>query len=258
MADFNSLVKPQAGQIFIPSASLTRDTIDVVNDYKKHEIRKPNDPNRAPVPTDLVVIKNASGAARRRGEILEITGIAETTARRDARWFTGGSPTPGLTKRYVVLSNETPNNGFDEAQVSGMAWALVNITSTSHNRCTITASTYVLQSDEDGPIEIVYQPSGTGEKECWVQIGPNITLYKPRIRFTLAAALATTDASKTGTITEQLGIGLDNPNTGAGAITLKNLGQVSGYLYEGASGAAGAATWIGIGNTYLIDALPCP
>lgn len=258
MADFNSLVKPQAGQIFIPSAQLTRDTIDVVNDFKKRQLRNPNDPNRAPVPTDSVIIKNASGAARRRGEILEITGIAETTARRDARWFTGGSPTPGLTKRYVVLSNETPNNGFDEAQISGMAWALVNITSTSHNRCTIAASTYVLQSDEDGPIEIVYQPSGTGEKECWVQIGPNITLYKPRIAFTLTADLALTDATKAGTINAQYGIGLDNPNTSSGAITLNNLAQATNYLYEGANGAKGAATWMGLGNNYLIDALPCP
>lgn len=83
--------------------------------------------------------------------------------------------------------------------------------------------------------------------------------YKPLIRFTLSAALATSDASKTGTIQTQYGPGVASPDTGSGAITLHNLLTSTGgvYVFEGASGAAGLAMWDS-GTNYRILQMECP
>ena len=77
--------------------------------------------------------------------------------------------------------------------------------------------------------------------------------YKPLIRFTLAAALTTADASKTGTIQNQYGPGTSNPNTGSGAITVFNMLRVDGSTYDftGSNGDVGYARWDS-GNNYRI------
>lgn len=82
--------------------------------------------------------------------------------------------------------------------------------------------------------------------------------YKPLVRFTLAAALATSDASKSATITNQYGPGVDN-TTSAGGITVHNLLTSTGgvYVFEGASGAAGLAAWDS-GTNYRILQMECP
>lgn len=80
--------------------------------------------------------------------------------------------------------------------------------------------------------------------------------YKPFIRFSLSAALATSDASKSATIAEQWGPGVAN---GAGSITVYNpaISTSSTYLFEGDSGDKGVATWRD-GNNYTIYNMECP
>jgi hypothetical protein len=74
-------------------------------------------------------------------------------------------------------------------------------------------------------------------------------------RFTLDAALATTDASKAATITHQYGPGSAHAST---SITVYNLAKAgSGYLFEGASGAAGLAYWDS-GTSWRIIQMECP
>lgn len=83
--------------------------------------------------------------------------------------------------------------------------------------------------------------------------------YKPIVDFTITAAMTTSDATKSATIQRQLGIGQDNPNTGAGEITVYNVREhTSGtYIYYGDSGDWGRAYHIG-GNNYAIVEFECP
>lgn len=75
-------------------------------------------------------------------------------------------------------------------------------------------------------------------------------------RFTLGAALATTDLSKSATITHQYGPGADHADT---SITVYNLGHSgSGYVFSGASGAAGYAFWDAATKEWYILQMECP
>lgn len=80
-------------------------------------------------------------------------------------------------------------------------------------------------------------------------------IFKPHCRFTLDAALATSDASKSATITSQWGQGITHPTT---SITVENLLTSTGglYLFEGASGAAGRASYK-TGTTWNIENMQC-
>ncbi len=81
---------------------------------------------------------------------------------------------------------------------------------------------------------------------------------KRLVRFTLASALATSDASKSATVTNQYGDGQAH-TTGAAAITVYNLEtQSSGtYVFEGDSGDAGLA-YHDSGTNFRILQMECP
>lgn len=89
----------------------------------------------------------------------------------------------------------------------------------------------------------------------WVGSDP-AHLYKQYCRFTLGAALATTDASKSATITDQYGPGWDHSTTSITAYNL--LTHTAGtYTFSGASGHAGYAFW-DTGSNWRIDQMECP
>jgi hypothetical protein len=75
-------------------------------------------------------------------------------------------------------------------------------------------------------------------------------------RFTLNAALATTDASKAATITHQYGRGTKHDT----AITVYNFSAAVGgnYEYHGASGASGKAFYDPIEKKWHIFDMECP
>lgn len=84
-------------------------------------------------------------------------------------------------------------------------------------------------------------------------------VYKPNIRFRLTQALTVADSTKLGTILNQWGLGINNPNTGAGAITLYNHESSSAgvYSWEGDVSDTGIASWDS-GNNYRIMFMECP
>ena len=232
--------------------------VDAARAHESQRLSNAKNPSPFEVSTTRCKIKNSSGASRARGEVLEITGYLPTTFSRKFLWFTGGSPSPAINKRYAILMWDAKSNDIVDAIIAGICAAQVNITNSAHKTATISSATYVLQSAANGPIPIYYQPSGTGQKECAI-ILPAVINYKPLVRFTLSAALGSSDASKTATIQSQFGHGMDNPNTGAGAITVHNLLTHSGgvYKYFGDSGDAGMAVWDSA-NDYRILDLECP
>lgn len=77
---------------------------------------------------------------------------------------------------------------------------------------------------------------------------------QPLVRFTLSAALATTDASISATITDQYGPGIEAGTS----ITVHNLltSTAGTYVFEGSVGAAGLAMW-DQGTDYRIIQIEC-
>jgi hypothetical protein len=62
--------------------------------------------------TNIVKVKNSSGAARSRGQILEFTGFALTDLAERKLWFTGGSPTSQPVNWLWDVRRETTNLTF--------------------------------------------------------------------------------------------------------------------------------------------------
>lgn len=81
--------------------------------------------------------------------------------------------------------------------------------------------------------------------------------YKSLVRFTLDAALTTSDASQTATITDQYGPGLDNTTTSGGIIVHNMETSAAGtYMFEGNLNDAGLAMW-DQGTDYRIIQIEC-
>lgn len=104
---------------------------------------------------------------------------------------------------------------------------------------------------ENTNVLAVRQRALDGETNWWI-VPPKI---KPLVRFTLSATLATTDASKSATISNQYGPGVANSTS----ITVHNLlTHTAGlYVFEGDNGDAGLA-FHDYGTNYRIIQMECP
>ena len=78
---------------------------------------------------------------------------------------------------------------------------------------------------------------------------------KKLFRFLLDASLGTSQATGTGVITHQYGVGVAQSTTGT--VTLINLAIDGGYLFSGSSGAAGLA-YYGSSTGSPILQMECP
>lgn len=248
--------RAQPGQRWTPPAAADQNAIAEATEYyhRHQKLGSGGSSRRNPISTDCALVYNNSGSNRSRGDLLVISGIQTTSVPYDELWLTATTPS-GTTGTFCVLREPIPSTKVGTGQISGICMARVNITDTSHGRATPAASTNNLVSSANGPVRIIYKPSGTGIKECAVLLG-DWYAYKPLVRFTLSSALATSDASKAGTIQSQFGPGVDSPDTSSGAITLHNLltTTASTYLYSAVSGAAGYAIWDS-GSNYRIIAV---
>lgn len=120
-----------------------------------------------PRETDIIKAKNNSGALRRTGEILRISGKAIETVTDENKWLLGVVPT--ADGYFGILKEPAAISGIASLQVSGVCIALVDITDIDHTRADVVAGEYVLASSTSGPLEILYQPGTTGEHECVVR-----------------------------------------------------------------------------------------
>lgn len=157
-----------------------------------------------------------------------------------------------VTTQITAASGTTPGTGvvaltwFDE--VSGSTLELIT---DATNTISVRNMWDTIAIPVNQYVQVIQDTAGT----FWVA---SEYVYQPLIRFTLAAALTTADASKTGTITNQYGPGIASPNTGAGAITVHNYETKTAgtYRFEGDVGDAGEAIWDSGTNYRIIDLCP--
>jgi hypothetical protein len=126
--------------------------------------------------SNIIKVRNDSGDIRRQGEILEFTGSVLSDPEELGQqqiWAKGDEPT--LANGFGVLLESLPEPSDDEPgigafQVAGACAAFVNILDADDRYARAVASNCVLQSVPIGPVRIIYKPTGTGEKMCWVHL----------------------------------------------------------------------------------------
>lgn len=126
---------------------------------------------RAPAPAGLVLVKNTSGSAVGRFEILGIDGVVvEQTDNADEFYkrvaLTAGSPsTSSHPGKFVITWEPIANNGIGRAYVTGVCQVQINVTDASHGYADVTnGDSTKLTSAVAGGAQILWKESGTGTK----------------------------------------------------------------------------------------------
>lgn len=124
-----------------------------------------------PTDTTKIRIKNASGADRRKGEILKVGDYLLTTINKDLPWFTTALH-DGTDAPFCVLLEAIQSGKIGPAQIAGTCPALVNVTQAGQNFARPSeAGTDVLVGEAGlGCARILYPLTGTGELECLIDL----------------------------------------------------------------------------------------
>lgn len=160
--------KVTPGQAFYPPpATIWNNMVDAGRDWSNRRLNGESGPPIRPRETDILRLKNSSGADRRQGEILKISGKVLEVVTDEHIWLGGVAITDGC--RFGILKNPLLIDEVDAAQVSGVCMAKVNVTDVSHTFAVAVAGEYVLQSASSGPVELLYAPAEVAEAECVVR-----------------------------------------------------------------------------------------
>lgn len=154
-----------------PSASFKNDLIDIVANHRKGGRAQPRQTKVRL--HDRVKVKNTSGAAIRRGDILEFTDLLFAEVHQEHPYFVGDEPDLTNVGWGVALA-PVPSDQVGEFLITGGCVAWVNILDESHEYADRASGEVVLQSQAArGPVKILHKPTGSSppdERECWVQI----------------------------------------------------------------------------------------
>jgi hypothetical protein len=203
-----------------------------------------------------VQVSNETSAALDVYSIVSLTALNGYAVDPDtwlaADVFAGGTPT--ATSAIAILQNGLGPGQVGRARLAGRTACQVNLTDLKHLYAVPTTSSVYLQSAASGPACIValeHDWTATGPQWAVVILG-GVAGGAGFARFTLAATLATTDASQAGcTVDESWG------GQAAATITVYNLPASTGYIFYGAAGHKGLATFDAPAGKWWIVQLEC-
>lgn len=159
--------KVSPGDVFeVPPARVWNNMVAAGYEYSKRELSNRATPPIRARETDLIRVLNDCGADRRVGEIMDIEGNAITDVREEFKWLVGVEPADG---HFGILKEPLLDGKVGQLQVSGCCMAWVDVSDETHTSAAPSSGSYVLESATSGPIDILYAPSGTGEKNCVVR-----------------------------------------------------------------------------------------
>jgi hypothetical protein len=153
-----------------PTAAEHNATAAAVAAYQRGSDRPPE--RQQPVETDVIMVRNASGTDKRRGDVLAVTKTRLlTTLTREHPWITA-TGLGDANRNYIlcVLLDPLPAGKIGPAQISGVSLAYVNVIATWHRRAFPYGGSTV-QSGLFGPMELLNAPTVTGEQLCHIKIG---------------------------------------------------------------------------------------
>lgn len=149
-----------------------------------------------------IKIKNATGSARTRGQVLKIGAALYTPLTGNTlpdchprNFAFSGSQVSALTDQFCILLDWAGSNSIVWAQLAGVVAAMVDIADANHTMCALEVTSYTLVSKASGPHQILAKPSGTGDKACVVHLwgSPRTRLWRFTINESLADGTASSD-----------------------------------------------------------------
>ena len=126
-------------------------------------------PQGVAVSTDILRVKNGSGGNLGRGSVVGIGERLITSLDLRYLWYDYATPSPGAP--WGILRRAAPQSAIEEAQVSGVTIARLNVTDLAHRCAYVTSGSNVLQSTFFGPVQLLEAAAETGEQEMAVLLG---------------------------------------------------------------------------------------
>jgi hypothetical protein len=149
-----------------------------------------------PVNPCTVKIRNDVGSDLAAGSVVELSSSLLTTLDRQHLWLAGVQRTAN-DPTCAILLEDIPDGSIGVAQVTGVCLASVDVNDEDNTHARFAAGSNTLEGDFGGWARILWKPSGTGVKQCVVQIpsdGVNI------VRQATASGTITTGSSGTANI----------------------------------------------------------
>jgi hypothetical protein len=157
------------------SARVINRVVEAGDDYaQRRRLSNGGPPVGFPLPTDLVKVKNSTGADRAAGSVLQIGNRLLTTLDREHLWVDGIAPTAQGVPNVAVLLGAHPSTAILPAQVQGACLALVNVTHTGDRFCYVQSGQYVLKGCAIGHHRILEDPASTGQQLLLVALGDGV------------------------------------------------------------------------------------
>ena len=162
-------VRPK--QVWKPPPAVDHNAMGAAADmYRRGPDGSPE--RQQPVATDVIMVRNDSGADKRRGDVLALTRAKLlSVVSREHPWISAEG-LDAANRNYIlcVLLDPLPAGKIGPAQIAGIAPAYVNVLATWHRRAFPSGGATV-QSGLFGPMELMSAPTVTGEQLCHVKIG---------------------------------------------------------------------------------------
>lgn len=159
--------KVAAGDDLQIAASTWNQVIDAKNDYLRRKQTATAAGSQLPAE---IQVKNTTGTALRRGEVVEISGnaLADDYLDDDILWLKGVTP-DGTHAGFAIAADPIGVDQIGSCVTAGTCMALVHVSDFTHQFGRLPLGSTVLQSAKSGPVRIDYSP-GTGESKCIVTL----------------------------------------------------------------------------------------
>lgn len=224
-----------------------------------------SDPNatggKATTPIE-VLIRNTTSSGLDAFWILGISGTLNPYNLDPDNFLAGDVVTgiaPTASTPIAIIQDGLATNGIGVARILGRAACRVNLTDISHRFANATPGSMAeLTSAASGSVRIIaIENNFTATGSKWASVlllgqspGGGGSRF---LRFTLAAALASTAASQAGcTVNDYWG----SPDPGS-TVTVWNLPASANFVFAGGAGAKGLATFDDIDGKWWIVQLEC-
>lgn len=162
------------------SASFVNALIDMVNQWQRGG--RSQLALAPPIATDVIKVKNISGADRSAGQVLELGTHLWTDVDRKNLCFNADTVSHVVGRSYCILPRPIPSGELDDAHVAGVCVAKVDIQSTSDRYGFVEVSSNSLKSGKTGQFKLLGPVTATGVQSvavCFADDGRPVRLCKP-------------------------------------------------------------------------------
>lgn len=166
----------------VGSAQFQANLVDMVDWFKRVVRGNQSGAYQPPIPTDVIKVKNITGANRSAGQVLELGSLLYTDLTRRNIGFNADTVSHPVGRSYCILPRPIPTGEIDDAHISGVCVAKVNIIATSDRYGFIELSSNVLKSGKAGQFKLLGPVTATGEQlvaVCFADDARPARLCKP-------------------------------------------------------------------------------